>query len=169
MTLVFVLHVIALMYVQCSHLRLEKLTLLRRSQTFSTISALDIARSMRLLPSMHSFTETFVIDTIFLGISLIYSGDVVVRFIGLGFMSFKADGWNLFDVFVAGGSLLTTFIVRGGTQGYAVTQLQKLFLVGIALKLVQRTNNLNKLFKTAVFVPPSFYPSLLLTLQLVRV
>ncbi|KAH8826844.1 Ion transport protein-domain-containing protein [Flagelloscypha sp. PMI_526] len=103
------------------------------SQTFTTITVINEAR-----------------NSIFLAISAIYSLDAIVRFIGLGFTSFKADGWNLFDVFVAGGSLLTTIVVRSGAQGYLVTQLQKLFLVAIAFKLVQRTNNLNKLFKTAV-------------------
>jgi hypothetical protein len=53
---------------------------------------------------------------------------------------------------VASGSLLTTVSVRVGANGYLIDQLQKLFLVSIAFKLVQRMNNLNKLFKTAVYV-----------------
>lgn len=44
--------------------------------------------------------------------------------------------------------LLTVFALLG-------TQLQKLFLVSIAFKLVQKSNALNQLFKTAMSVPCS--------------
>jgi hypothetical protein len=50
------------------------------------------------------------------------------------------------------GSFVTTLIVRFGTSNFLIQQLQKLFLVSIAFKLVQRTNSLNKLFKTAMYV-----------------
>ena len=81
-----------------------------------------------------------------------YVVDIHVRFYGLGWGSFRANGWNIFDIIVASGSLLTTISVRVGASGYVIDQLQKLFLVSIAFKLVQRMNNLNKLFKTAVYV-----------------
>ena len=48
--------------------------------------------------------------------------------------------------------MITTVIVRVHAGGFAVQQLQKLFLTTMAFKLVQRTNSLNKLFKTAVYV-----------------
>ncbi len=82
-----------------------------------------------------------------------YVVDILVRFHGLGWRSFRANGWNIFDVIVASGSLITSISVRIGVNGYVIDQLQKLFLVSIAFKLVQRMNNLNKLFKTAVYVP----------------
>jgi hypothetical protein len=93
-----------------------------------------------------------------------YVVDILVRFYGLGWRSFRANGWNIFDVVVATGSLLTTVLVRVGANGYTIDQLQKLFLVSIAFKLVQRMNNLNKLFKTAVYVAILFVPLLLLLL-----
>ncbi|KAG6853799.1 hypothetical protein C0991_001249 [Blastosporella zonata] len=80
----------------------------------------------------------------------IYMLDVSVRMFGLGWKSFRSDGWNLFDVVVAGGSFITTLVVRFGSSGFITQQLQKLFLVSIAFKLVQRNNSLNMLFKTAV-------------------
>lgn len=79
-----------------------------------------------------------------------YVVDISVRFYGLGLRSFRANGWNMFDIIVASGSLITNISVRGGASGYVIDQLQKLFLVSIAFKLVQRMNSLNKLFKTAV-------------------
>ncbi|KAK6992776.1 hypothetical protein R3P38DRAFT_3429453 [Favolaschia claudopus] len=83
----------------------------------------------------------------------IYVLDVVVRLFGLGWLSFKANSWNVFDLIVAGGSFIISLIVRLGSFGFVTQQLQKLFLVCIAFKLVERTNSLNslnKLFKTAV-------------------
>lgn len=82
-----------------------------------------------------------------------YCVDVIVRFFGLGWSSYSANGWNMFDIIVAAGSLFTTLIVRFNAGGFVVQQLQKLFITSIALKLVQRVNSLNKLFKTAVCVP----------------
>lgn len=82
----------------------------------------------------------------------IYLLDVVVRYIGLGWSSFRANGWNLFDVVVSLGSFITTLAVRFQDDGFVIEQLQKLFLVSIAFKLVQRMNSLNMLFKTAVYV-----------------
>ena len=93
---------------------------------------------------------TCISANFFLFVTVVYCIDTLVRFYGLGYHSFKANGWNIFDVIVAAGSLFTTISVRLGAEGNTIDQLQKLFLVSIAFKLVQRTNNLNKLFKTAV-------------------
>lgn len=92
------------------------------------------------------------LDDFFLALTFIYIIDVIVRWYGLGWKSFRANGWNIFDIVVAFGTFLTTFIVRFGATSFVVQQLQKLFLVSIAFKLVQRTNSLNMLFKTAVYV-----------------
>ena len=99
------------------------------------------------LLSLMRFTDDF-----FLFVTVMYVVDISVRLYGLGWRSFRANGWNIFDVVVATGTLLTTISVRLHANGYLIEQLQKLFLVSIALKLVQRMNNLNKLFKNAVYV-----------------
>ncbi|KAG6837569.1 hypothetical protein H0H93_006983 [Arthromyces matolae] len=88
---------------------------------------------------------------------IIYILDVFVRLFGLGWSSFRSDGWNAFDIIVAGGSFITTLVVRFGSSGFVTQQLQKLFLVSIAFKLVQRNNNLNMLFKTAVASLPVIF------------
>lgn len=76
--------------------------------------------------------------------------DVMIRFYGLGWRSFRANGWNIFDHIVGSGSLVTTLMLRFYDKSSVVVTLQKLFIVGIAFKLVQRADSLNKLFKTAV-------------------
>jgi voltage-dependent calcium channel len=55
----------------------------------------------------------------------------------------------LFDGVVSLGSLTTTGISQArDSVGLVMQQLQKLFMVLIAFKLVQRVDSLNKLFKT---------------------
>jgi len=103
-------------------------------------------------------TQTFSSDAIYdelrnyfyIVVTVLYLVDITVRLYGLGWNSYRANGWNLFDIIVAWGSLITTVIVQAHTGGFAIQQLQKLFITSIAFKLVQRTNSLNKLFKTAV-------------------
>ncbi|KAI6001926.1 Ion transport protein-domain-containing protein [Pisolithus albus] len=72
----------------------------------------------------------------------IYMLDIIARFYGLGWVSFRDNGWNIFD-------LHATIIVQSGSTNLTIQQLQKLFLVCIAFKLVQRVDSLNQLFKTA--------------------
>ncbi|KAF9039224.1 high-affinity cell membrane calcium channel [Panaeolus papilionaceus] len=111
------------------------------------------------------FAETLRND-FFLALMFIYIIDVFVRCYGLGWRSFRANGWNLFDLVVSSGSFITTLIVRFGHSGFGTQQLQKLFLVSIAFKLVQRTNSLNMLFKTAVASLPVIFSLLGLWLVL---
>ncbi|KAK4687032.1 voltage-dependent calcium channel, partial [Tremellales sp. Uapishka_1] len=48
------------------------------------------------------------LDIVFLCLTCLYAVDLVVRFYGLGFKSFKSNGWNLFDLVVITGSFATT-------------------------------------------------------------
>lgn len=104
------------------------------------------------MASHASMSLTSRADDFFLGLTFVFTLDVIIRLFGLGWRSFRANGWNIFDIISSTGSLVTTIIVRFSHSGFLVQQLQKLFLVSIAFKLVQRTNSLNKLFKTVMFV-----------------
>ena len=93
----------------------------------------------------------------FLFLSMLYAFDLLVRFYGLGFKSFRANGWNLFDLVVITGSFATTIpalqaALHGNPGSQVNAQLQKLFLVAISFKLVQRMSSLNQLFKTSMYV-----------------
>jgi voltage-dependent calcium channel len=85
-----------------------------------------------------------------MGFSTIFLSDVLIKFIGLGWKSFRANGWNIFDAIVVLGSIFTTVLLFIGVGGFGPRQAQKLFLVCIAFKLVQKMDSLNQLFKTAV-------------------
>ncbi|WVO12615.1 hypothetical protein L204_100220 [Cryptococcus depauperatus] len=117
-----------------------------------------------LLLMMEDFSENLLdeiqLDWIFLCLTMLYAVDLLVRFYGLGFKSFRANGWNLFDLVVITGSFATTIPalqadIKGITPNQANVQLQKLFLVSITLKLVQRISSLNQLFKTSVASLPA--------------
>ncbi|KAF8122971.1 Ion transport protein-domain-containing protein [Boletus edulis] len=81
-------------------------------------------------------------------ISAMYVVDTTIRLYGLGWHSFRANGWNLFDVVVASGSFTTILCARFYPGEIYIQLLEKLFLVSIAFKLVQRVASLNQLFKT---------------------
>jgi voltage-dependent calcium channel len=121
-----------------------------RTQTFAPQDFIDELRSTCIAGSalLHSH---FYADDFFLGLIIVYILDILVRLYGLGWRSYSANGWNLFDIVVASGSLITIIAVRFNAGGFVIQQLQKLFITCIAFKLVQRTNSLNKLFKTSVY------------------
>lgn len=85
-----------------------------------------------------------------MGFATIFLSDVLIKFVGLGWKSFRANGWNIFDAVVVLGSILTTALLFIGAAGFEPRQAQKIFLVCIAFKLVQKLDSLNRLFKTAV-------------------
>ncbi|GAA5884714.1 hypothetical protein JCM6882_005364 [Rhodosporidiobolus microsporus] len=91
---------------------------------------------------------------IFLGFTLLYAVDIAVRITGLG-TSFFRSGWSLYDLVVVVGTVGTTIPILIGATSQTVIQLQKLFLVAIVLKLAQRNNSLNQLFKTAAASLPA--------------
>lgn len=149
-----VLHIIVLMYVgQRCFFPVNLSNEMCRTQSYDSTGAGDRLRSEFVFAVLVLRCRLTVnLDYFFLVFTAIYIADVAVRSFGLGWSSFRANGWNLFDVFASIGSFITTAVVQSGSTGYAIEQLQKLFLVSVAFKLVQRTDSLNKLFKTSVYV-----------------
>ncbi|CAE6352806.1 unnamed protein product [Rhizoctonia solani] len=103
----------------------------------------------------NSVLDNFFRNAVFLFLALVFALDIIIRLSGLGWRSFKANGWNLFDIVVVIGNFATGIPIVFGSQGFLIEQLQKLFLVSIAFKLVQKSDNLNQLFKTAVASLPA--------------
>ncbi|QRW09988.1 ion transport domain-containing protein [Ceratobasidium sp. AG-Ba] len=102
------------------------------------------------------FTD-FLRNSVFLFVTLVYAMDIIIRLSGLGWRSFKANGWNLFDIVVVVGNFATGIPIVLGSTGFMIEQLQKLFLVSIAFKLVQKSNSLNQLFKTSIASLPAIF------------
>jgi voltage-dependent calcium channel len=87
---------------------------------------------------------------VFLALAVCLLADPFVKFVGLGWRSFRSNGWNIFDVIVILGSISTTIVTILQPGRFSVRQAQKLFLVCVAFKLMQKLDGLNQLFKTAV-------------------
>jgi len=95
-------------------------------------------------------------DFLYLAFTLIYSADIGVRLYGLGFKSFIESWWNLYDVAVVAGTLATTIpLLRPGSNEQINVQFQKIFLTGVAFKLVQKSDSLNQLFGLAIASLPA--------------
>lgn len=92
---------------------------------------------------------------VFLVLTIIYSVDIVIRSSGLSIKYFVKNGWNLYDVFTTIPLLVTTIVLIVIPSNQALIQTQKLFVVAIAFKLVQKNNALNQLFKTAAASLPA--------------
>ncbi|KAH9817542.1 Ion transport protein-domain-containing protein [Melampsora americana] len=96
-------------------------------------------------------------DMLYLLLASIYLADVLIKFAGIGWISFRQNGWNLYDVVVIFGTFATTTPIVLYTKDISnvIIQFQKFFLVAIAFKLVVKNNALNQLFKTAISSLPS--------------
>ncbi|GAA6010255.1 hypothetical protein JCM11491_005413 [Sporobolomyces phaffii] len=92
---------------------------------------------------------------VYLALTVIYLADILVRITGFGWTVFTQNYWNIYDAAVISGTLATTIPLLLGTQNQVALQLQKLFLVAIVFKLVQRSDSLNQLQKTAVASLPA--------------
>ncbi|KAJ5180626.1 hypothetical protein N7492_003836 [Penicillium capsulatum] len=85
---------------------------------------------------------------LFLTFMFVYVANVLIRLFGLGWHRFSRSSWDLYSLLaVPGASIMTILDLVYRTQ--AVLELNKLFLVAIALLLIPRNNQLDQLFKTA--------------------
>lgn len=90
-------------------------------------------------------------DVIYFVLALLYASDVAVRFLGLGWTSFRRSWWCIFDSIVVVGIFANTIpLLLSEIPVQSNIQLQKLFLTAATLKLVSKHNGLNQLFKTAI-------------------
>lgn len=78
----------------------------------------------------------------------VYIANVLIRLIGLGWHRFSRSSWDLYSLLAVPGAFTMT-ILDLCYQTQTVLELNKLFLVAIALLLIPRNNQLDQLFKTA--------------------
>lgn len=98
-----------------------------------------------------SLAKDRALSIAFAVLACVFLFDLVVRLIGLGFTSFRRSYWNCYDAVIMTGALVTSILrIVNPSQSDAHAQLQKIFLTGVTLKLVQRSDALDLLFKTAV-------------------
>ena len=82
----------------------------------------------------------------------VYVANVLIRLIGLGWHRFSRSSWDLFSLIAVPGASITCILdisYFSYNQSHVVVELNKLFLVSVALLLIPRNNQLDQLFKTA--------------------
>ncbi|CAG8690947.1 18676_t:CDS:10, partial [Dentiscutata erythropus] len=94
----------------------------------------------------------------FLILISVYIVEVSMKLAGLGWKVFRSNPWNLYDLIVITGTTVTTIpALAPSTTSDATVQLQKLFLVLVTVKLFQKSDPMNQLFKNMIAsVPPIF-------------
>ncbi|KAJ5283996.1 hypothetical protein N7505_001976 [Penicillium chrysogenum] len=87
---------------------------------------------------------------IFLIFTLVYVANVFIRLIGLGWHRFSRSSWDLYSLIAVPGAFITSILdISYREKSHVVVELNKLFLVSVALLLIPRNNQLDQLFKTA--------------------
>jgi voltage-dependent calcium channel len=79
----------------------------------------------------------------------VYIANVLIRMIGLGWHRFTRSSWDLYSLLAVPGAFVTTILDISLHRAQVVLELNKLFLVSVALLLIPRNNQLDQLFKTA--------------------
>ncbi|OBZ90459.1 Calcium-channel protein cch1 [Choanephora cucurbitarum] len=85
---------------------------------------------------------------IYLGFTSIYLIEIMIKVLGLGWNSFRRNSWNLFDLVMVAGSIVTSIVTLGNSSLQVNVEFQKLFMTALCFKLVQRSDGLNQLFTT---------------------
>ncbi|KAK5115969.1 hypothetical protein LTR62_000425 [Meristemomyces frigidus] len=88
-------------------------------------------------------------DYLFLGFTLLYIANIIIRIVGLSWTRFRKSAWDVYSVFSVAGTFVTTIIMLTNFGNRDYLQAHKLFLVSIALLVIPRNNQLDQLFKTA--------------------
>ena len=96
-------------------------------------------------PEWWDLTRTYI----FLGFTVFYMANVLVRVIGLSWSRFRRSSWDIFSVISVFGTFASTILLLTNFEQQSYVQLHKLFLVSIVLLLIPRNDALDQLFKTA--------------------
>jgi voltage-dependent calcium channel len=96
-----------------------------------------------------ALTMLIIVDYLFLGFTIVFVLNILIRIIGLGWKRFRRSSWDVYSIFAVAGTAGTTVMSLAGYQDRIFTIIHKLFLVTIALLIIPRNNQLDQLFKTA--------------------
>jgi hypothetical protein len=102
----------------------------------------------------------------FLGLSLVYTVNIVIRMVGLGTRNYFRSMWDVYDLVIVVGTLGTTIALLAQVENTVFLQFQKLFLVAIAFNLIPKNDALDQLFKTAASSLPTILSLLCIWLVL---
>ncbi|WBW72677.1 plasma membrane calcium ion import channel Cch1 [Schizosaccharomyces osmophilus] len=98
---------------------------------------------------------TYVRNSIFLLLSVLYVINIGVRIYGLSVYYYFHSFWNIFDVIVTFGSLTCNILALVGFSSKSLTLIQTIFLSLITIHLIPRFDCFDQLFKTVIVSLPS--------------
>ncbi|CAG8454328.1 2140_t:CDS:10 [Diversispora eburnea] len=87
---------------------------------------------------------------------MIYITELFIKLFGFGWNVFKSNRWNVFDIVIVFGALITTtseMFHLFNSEIEIVPRIQKAFLLMITFKLFQKSDTMNQLFKNMIFGP----------------
>jgi hypothetical protein len=116
-----------------------------------TITGILILHLVLLIVEFYPDVEAWELlrSALFALFVILYIINIVIRIAGLTWERFRRSSWDLFSLISVGGTVVLTPISFAIPNNVTVSQLQRLFLVSIALLLIPRNNQLDQLFKTA--------------------
>ncbi|CAG8456859.1 12434_t:CDS:10 [Rhizophagus irregularis] len=123
------------------------------SKIMSIIYILHILLLMTEIKSTSHLWDN-IRDVVFIIFIVIYVLELSAKAIGLGWKVFH-NKWNVFDFIVITGAAATTISVLALRNSRIMTQAQNIFLVLICLKLFQKSDVMNQLFKNMIGSLPS--------------
>ncbi|KAL9080031.1 MAG: hypothetical protein Q9157_001115 [Trypethelium eluteriae] len=118
----------------------------QRSITFILIIHL-ILLCLEFYPSVSWWDK--LRDSIFFLFTLIYMSNLAIRIIGLTWTRFRKSSWDVYALFMVTVAFIFAILTFSRYDDRTFQQIHKLALVGIALLLIPRNNQLDQLFKTA--------------------
>ncbi|KAL2137077.1 hypothetical protein VTI74DRAFT_9683 [Chaetomium olivicolor] len=123
----------------------------KRGKWYTAITAVLVFHLVLLLTEFNSEPQwwTRAKDILFLLFTLIYTVNIVVRIVGLGWTRFRKSSWDMFSLVAVSGAFATSVLFLTNTTQVTYIQLHKFFLVALVLLLIPRNDALDQLFKTA--------------------
>ncbi|KAK9764853.1 calcium channel protein [Basidiobolus ranarum] len=87
--------------------------------------------------------------------ALVYIFEIMAKLCGLGFYRWAKSRWNIYDALVTTGITITTFLRIFEFDSNFLLQVQKFFLIGIAIRVFHKIESLNTLLQALVSSLPS--------------
>jgi hypothetical protein len=104
-----------------------------------------------------SYQLTYVIDYYFTALTIIYIMEIFIKIYGQGWRKWSKNRWNIIELFQTTGAAVTDLCIFFNVAVPTMMQAQKFFLVLVAVRLIQRIDSLQTLFKMLLASVPSIF------------
>lgn len=140
------------------HLRKRCFNLITHKSFDYVIMSFIILNTIVMLVSHfgESYIITQTLDILNYIFAIIFTIEMILKLIGLGFKQYFSDGWNIFDCCVTVGSDIGVILkLSMGSSNLSVLLVVRAFRIGRVFRLIQSAKSLRTLFNTLVLTLPS--------------